>query len=150
MTEELERWFGPLNPKQQQAVREWSRRLTPLGLEGLRSRQRWQANLRDVIGDRANETAFREGIDGLFVKSRVLRSPDIQKRFDDNRVLALDLVHRIGVHMDGGQRTHLANQTASVAGDLETLVCVPESAGARKPDGKRPGTPSKRNDRTDP
>lgn len=150
MTEELERWFGPLNPKQQQAVREWSRRLTPLGLEGLRSRQRWQANLRDVIGDRANETAFREGIDELFVKPRVLRSPDIQKRFDANRVLALDLVYQIGAHMDGEQRKQLANQTASFAGDLEDLVCVPEPAGARKQDVKRPGTPPDKNLRSDP
>lgn len=150
MTEELERWFGPLGPEQQQTVREWNRGLTPLGLEGLRSRQRWQANLRDVIGDRANESAFREGIEELFVKPRVLRSPAIQKRFDDNRALALDLVYQIGAHMDDKQRKHLANQTASVAGDLEALICVPESAGAGKSDANRPGTPFKRNDRPDP
>ncbi len=150
MAEELERWFGPLNPKQQQAVQEWSRGLAPPGLEGLRSRQGWQASLRDAIGDRADETAFRAGIDELFVNPSMLRSPALQKRFDDNRDLALDLVYRIGAHMDGEQRTHLANQTALVAGDLEDLVCVPEPAGARKPDAKRPGTPSKRNDRPDP
>ena len=150
MTEELERWFGPLNAKQQQAVREWSRRLTPLGLEGLRSRQQWQAHLRDVIGGRADETAFREGIDELFVKPRALRSPAIQKRFDDNRGLALDLVHQIGAHMDGEQRTHLANQAASVAGDLEELVCVPRSAGARNQDVKKPATPLRPNERSDP
>ena len=46
VTEELERWFGPLEKAQQQAVLLWSESFQPLGVEGLRLRQRWQGRLR--------------------------------------------------------------------------------------------------------
>lgn len=130
MTEELERWFGPLQSPQQQAVHSWSRRLVPLGLVGLRSREQWQANLGDVIDDRADEAAFRAGIEQLFVNPRALRSPAIQARFDENRSLALDLIHEIGASLDEEQRRHLRSQSASYARDLDELVCAPDAPGA--------------------
>lgn len=150
MTEELERWFGPLSAMQQRAVLEWSRRLTPLGLEGLRSRQRWQATLREVIDNRADEGTFYAGIEELFVDPRALRSPATQKRFDDGRKLGLDLIHEIATHMDDAQRKHLANQTASVARDLDELVCAPEPPGGRKQKDKRASTPPRNDVRSDP
>lgn len=140
MTDELERWFGPLLPVQQRAVLDWSRRLTPLGLVGLQSRRQWQENLRGVIDNREDETVFYAGIEGLLVTPRALRSSAIQKRFDENRVISLDLIETVGAHMDDAQRTHLANQTASVAADLDELVCAPEPLGAREKPNERRGS----------
>jgi len=150
MTEELERWFGPLNRSQQRAVLEWSRRVTPVGLVGLESRRRWQANLRDAIDGRADETAFDIGIEVLFVTPRALRTPTIQELYNDNRALALDLIHQIATHMDDEQRKNLANQAESVARDFDDLVCMPESPGASKQENGKTGTLPERDGRSDP
>jgi len=132
MTDELERWLGPLGWTQQRAVLDWSNRLMPLGLLGLQARQQWQANLREVMGNRDDEAAFRAGIEELFVNARALRAPAIQERFEENRVLGLGLIQTVGAHLDDEQRTHLASEVASVAGDLDELVCDPEPPTARK------------------
>lgn len=150
MTEELERWFGPLNRSQQRAVLEWSGRVTPVGLVGLESRRRWQANLRDAIDGRADETAFDKGIEVLFVTPRALRASALQNRYDDNRALALELIHQIATHMDDEQRNHLANQAESVARDFDDLVCVPELPGVGKQEDRRTGTQPERDGRSDP
>ncbi len=160
ITDELERWFGPLRPTQQHAVIEWSKRFKPLGLEGLRMRKRWQARLRDLTENRKDEETFHAGIHALFLNPKTPGSPAIQKRFDDNMDLAIDLVREIGARMNAEQRNHLADQTASVAADLDELVCAPEPPDAAEQNtaeqntaeqnGERPDPPSERDVRSDP
>ncbi len=150
MTEELERWFGPLGPEQQAAVSAWSRSLTPLGLEGLESRQRWQATLRAAIAKRADEPAFRAAIEEVFVNPRAFRLPAIQKRFDENRALALDLVFEVGRHLDAAQRKHLDGEAESFARDLDDLVCVPGAPRAARKNAEKPDRPVGVEGRRDP
>jgi hypothetical protein len=128
VTEELERWFGPLGKAQQQAVVDWSESFQPLGLEGLRSRQRWQERLRELVDRRDDPAAFYAGIDELLTNPGALRSRAVKDLFAHNRQAIIELLYEIGKHLSEDQRRHLANETSSMAGDLEELACEAEKS----------------------
>ena len=54
-----------------------------------------------------------------------------------------------GAHLDDEQRTHLANEVASVAGDLDELVCVPKPPTARNQESNESGASSPEDARSD-
>jgi hypothetical protein len=126
MTRELERWFGPLQSSQQQAVLAWSAAFTPLGRDGLQMRRRWQARLAELVAQRDAAAQFRNGLEALFLNPQALRTPVYQQRLDHNRTVTIDLLLAIGRQLDPGQRRHLAHEAASVAQDFEQLACNPD------------------------
>jgi hypothetical protein len=128
VTEELERWFGPLGKAQQQAVIEWSERFQTAGLEGLRTRQRWQGRLRELVDRRDDQAAFYKGIDELLTNPGALRSQAIRDLYANNRRTIIELLYEIGNHLSEQQRRHLAKETSSIAGDLEELACAAEKS----------------------
>ncbi len=130
MTKELERWFGPLSPTQQQAVMEWIERLVPLAEEGFKMRQRWQARLSELLGQREDVSVFQAGITELLVNPAVVRPPVYQARLEYNHRTTIDLVHEVGTELTEAQRQHLAHQTSSIAWDLEQLACEKQASGA--------------------
>ena len=123
MTRELERWFRPLQPTQQQAVIAWSAAFTPLGMEGLQMRQRWQARLSELAARRHAAAEFNAGMEALFINLEALRTPVYQQRLDHNRKVTIVLMHEIGKQLDREQRRHLAHEVASVAQDFDQLAC---------------------------
>ena len=130
MTRELERWFGPLQASQQQAVLAWSAAFTPLGREGLQMRRRWQARLAELVAQRDAAAEFRSGVEALLLNPQALRTPVYQQRLDHNRAVTIDLLHAIGSRLDPGQHRHLAHEAASVARDFEQLACKPDTQEA--------------------
>lgn len=142
VTEELERWFGPLGKAQQRAVLEWSERFQTPGLEGLRTRQRWQGRLRELVDHRDDQAAFYKGIDELLTNPGALRSQAIRDLYANNRRTIIELLYEIGNHLSEEQRRHLANETSSIAGDLEELACAAEKSAeaAREIRGSQPPT----------
>jgi hypothetical protein len=141
VTEELERWFGPLGKAQRQAVIEWSESFQALGLEGLRVRQRWQGRLRELVDRRDDQAAFHQGIDELLTNPAALRSPAVNDRYADNKRAIIELLHRIAEHLSDDQRRRLAGEISSVADDLDGLVCAPADPEAPEPIVGDPGEP---------
>ena len=130
MQRELERWFGPLRPAQQQVVLEWAERFRPLGLEGLQARKAWQSRLQALVRHRDDRAAFQAGIHELFSNPETYRPAAYQKRLDYNREQTIDLVYRVGSQLDAAQRNHLEHQAESVARDFDTLSCRDDKLGA--------------------
>ncbi len=130
MTSELERWFGPLTEPQQDAVANWSTRFVPLGEQALQTRQRWQGRLRELLAQRDNIPAFRQGIDRLLLDVHEFRTPGYQARLDANRDVTIELVESVGQNLTPSQRQHLATQVERYARDLESLSCAGQSAPA--------------------
>jgi len=128
VTEELERWFGPLGKAQQRAALEWSESFQPLGLEGLQGRQRWQGRLRELIDRRDDPAAFYAGINELLTNPGALRSQAVKNLYAYNKQAIIELLYEIGKHLTEEQKRHLAKATSSMAGDLEGLACVPVDA----------------------
>ena len=130
MTKELERWFGPLSPTQQQAVMEWRERVVPLAEEGFKMRQRWQARLSELLSQRADVSTFQAGITELLVNPEVVRPPVYQARLEYNHRTTIELVHEVGTELTEVQRKHLAHRTSSIARDLDQLACEEQANGA--------------------
>ena len=130
MQRELERWFGPLQPTQQQAVLEWADQFRPLGLEGLQTRKAWQSRLQELLSHRDDRAAFKAGIHELFSSPETYRPEAYQKRLDNNREQTIELVHRVGSQLDTKQRNHLEHKAESVASDFDALSCDSEGTAA--------------------
>ena len=130
MTNELERWFGPLSSAQQQAVLAWSERLVPLAEEGFKMRQRWRARLSELLNQREDVSVFQAGITELLVNPAVVRPPVYRARLEYNHRTTIDLVHEVGTELTGAQRQHLAHETSSIARDLDQLACGERGIGA--------------------
>ena len=123
MTTELERWFGPLNRIQQQAVAAWSYKFSPLGMEGLATRVAWQSRLRTLLDQRKDLPYFSAAFNELVVNGDMPHSPAYQKKLDDNRGVTIDLVYQVINNTSETQRQHQENTAESIARDIDKLVC---------------------------
>ncbi len=124
MVDELERWFGPLQSAQQQAVSDWSRRFKPLGLLGLRMRERWQARLHLLLSQRDEVEAFNAGIVELFANPDALRSEAYLARADYNEKITVEMIYQVSKQLDRQQLENLASMAGSLADDFTQLSCV--------------------------
>jgi hypothetical protein len=108
----------------------------------LRTRQRWQGRLRELVDHRDDQAAFYKGIDELLTNPGALRSQAIRDLYANNRRTIIELLYEIGNHLSEEQRRHLANETSSMAGDLEELACAAEKSAeaAREIRGSQPPT----------
>jgi len=130
MQNELERWFGPLQPAQQQAVHQWAEDFRPLGMEGLQMRRVWQSRLQELVRHRNDREGFRASIHALLGNPETLRPAAYQKRLDDNRERTIELVYHVGSRLDPAQLRHLDHQAETIAGDFDALSCNAAEPGA--------------------
>ena len=121
--EELERWFGPLNNDQQQKIQKWSTQFSPLGMEGLKMRKKWQEHLRKLIQSRNDVSDLTLRLEGLFLNPELFRSSAYQKRLDENRKVTIELIYQVGKLLSLSQREHLASEVMTIATDFEELAC---------------------------
>lgn len=124
MTDELERWFGPLTAVQEKVVVEWSQRFKPLGMAGFKARRQWQEELRVLVNKRDDQQVFTAGIEALFVNPHAGRSPQYLHRLEQNRTSIINLLVRVGGGLNVEQLKHLAGMASAVAEDFDQLACV--------------------------
>ena len=127
MSDELERWFGPLSARQQQRVSDWSRQFQPLGMEGLAARQRWQARLQALFDRRSDEPAFYAGIEALFVNPETGQPAPYLARLELNQNATIRMLVEVSAQMSEHQRGHLDRMAGALASDFEQLACSGES-----------------------
>ncbi len=137
ITDELQKWFGELQPGQLQLVDVWVERFQPLGMEGWQMRWKWQARLRELLELRRDAAAFRAGIEELLLHPERLRSDVYQRRLDDNAAATIELLYQFSRQMDAGQRRHLQREILAMAGDFEDLACLGAPSIARTAGRKR-------------
>jgi Family of unknown function (DUF6279) len=123
MTTELERWFGPLNRIQQQAVAAWSYKFSPLGMEGLATREQWQSRLRTLLDQRKDQPYFKSAFNELVVNGEMPHSSAYKKKMDSNREVTIDLLYLVMNNTSETQRQHQENTAESIARDIDKLVC---------------------------
>lgn len=123
MGKELYRWFGRLNRQQEQALINWSGQFQPLGLEGLKYRQAWQARLREIMEQRNDHDRFYSGFAELLGNPESLRTQSYQQRLEHNRKVTIDMLYTITRQLSDNQKRHLQRQVNTVAGDFDSLAC---------------------------
>jgi len=129
MKNELKRWFGPLQPAQQQAVVEWSYHFQPLGLEGLQMRKAWQSRLHGLISHRDDRETFIAGIHDLLINPGEFRSAAYRERLAYNREKTIELVYTTGALLNQEQRHHMDHKAESIVRELEKLSCADGNPG---------------------
>ena len=126
MTRELERWFGPLQASQQQAVVDWSFRFEPLGMESYKARYRWHESLRDLMEQRGDVPAFNSRVEQLLVNTERVYTSEYFRRVEHNTKISIELVLFVAEKLDESQRKHLASMVDSVSHDFDQLACAAE------------------------
>ncbi len=137
ISDELQKWFGRLQPGQQRLVDIWVRDFQPLGMEGWQMRWKWQARLQELLALRSDAAAFRVAIAELLQHPERLRSDAYQKRLDNNTAVTIELLYQFARQMNARQRRHLQREVTALAGDFDALACVDDPGVAAAADQKR-------------
>jgi hypothetical protein len=121
---QIRRWIGPLNPRQQRIIREWSRDFEPLGQLGLAYRRQLHRRLHQLIltneGDPAGLTIKLRGfIDGI----KNAPPPDYAARVDANKVRSIEMIARVVAAADAEQLDHLSGAIDKWRGELRRIRC---------------------------
>ncbi|MDJ0805371.1 MAG: DUF6279 family lipoprotein [Gammaproteobacteria bacterium] len=136
MSDELERWFGPLTAEQQQRVVQWSRDFKPLGMQGLLARQQWQMRLQVLLDHRKDDEAFYAKLEELFVNPYHGQPEQYLRRLEQNRSMTIGMLAELGERLTQEQLRHLDEMVRSVAADFDQLACAGEVLGVAV-DGRR-------------
>jgi Family of unknown function (DUF6279) len=124
MGKELNRWFGTLDRRQQQLLAGWSEQFQPLGLEGLKVRQRWQARFHELMERRDEREYFHSAFAELLNHPDTLRTPLYRQRLAHNRTVTIDMLYAVIQQLSDKQKRHLQRQVNAVAGDFNSLACT--------------------------
>jgi len=138
ISDQLQKWFGGLQPGQQLLVDSWVDHFQPLGMEGWQMRWKWQARLRELLQLRSDAAAFRAGIAELLLHPERRRSAAYQRRLDNNAAVTIELLYQFARQLTAQQRRHLQREIMAMAGDFDDLACRDASGIVGTAGNKRP------------
>ncbi len=122
--QQFERWFGGITPTQHDLVVAWSKEVVPTDTARLAARERWQAELRRLLRQRADTPAFRSRVRTLLIHPERIRSPAYGERFGVNRRRTLELLVALGAQLTVEQRAYFGGRITSWARDFDELACI--------------------------
>lgn len=127
MQKRLQRWFGPLNERQQVKLAEWSRDLMPISEAWLVNRQSWQVELWNLLKRRDDVRQLEAGLTQLLVRPQAYWNDAYRERVDHNRQRTLLLLIELHETASSDQRQRLLGRLDSLAADFEKLACTQET-----------------------
>lgn len=130
MTRELRRWFGKLDQQQRQTLTDWSKQFQPLGMEGLKMRQRWQSRLQTLMSRRGNREEFQREFAKLLSSPEPLRTLPYRQRIHNNHVATIDMLYTIIHGLSKKQKQHLQHKVNAITGDFDSLACSDETVAS--------------------
>lgn len=125
LIERLEDWIDDLTPTQRQAVSTWREQYALNGVERLELRQRWQAELQRVLGERAHRERLAAGVRQLVAHPEQYWSAVYREKLERNRELTLTLLADVAASLEPSQREHFARHANRWAETFEGLACAP-------------------------
>ena len=123
MTQQLQRWVGPLTAPQQRSVVRWSLDLQPMAEQWIAARRNWQSQLRGLLEARADRQALEQGVRRLLVEPRQLWSADFRVLAEANEELTLQFLADFGESLQSQQLRHLSVELEALAADFDALAC---------------------------
>lgn len=119
-----ERWLGPLNPEQTQAINDWSRAFQPLGKLGIDYRSSLRRQLRRLVIDhRGDPDGLQTGLMRFVADMRKPSTAAYATRVDANKQLSIDMVAEVGAVANAGQIQHLSNVVERWRAELAGIAC---------------------------
>lgn len=123
MEEILQRWIGPLNAAQLQALERWAEDLGQGGEDWIASRRRWQRALELALILRNDTEQFQAQIHTLFADPRQLWPESYRKTYARMRERTMDMLAQITAVETPAQERHFRRQLLAWAEDFEHLSC---------------------------
>lgn len=126
--ERFERWLGPLNESQRDAVFAWSDDRggqTKIWLEG---RQNWQQALLDTL-DQRDQGDFAGRVGHLFDNSQAVRGERYQQMMSESQTAISSLVLALLQRADQRHLDHVLDRAEELEDDFDTLACGNENTG---------------------
>lgn len=125
LAKDLKQWISRLTPEQMQMVFDWSDTIKPIPADSLRNRERVLTEFRSLLTVRRNDPDFKENFVALLVNLDQTRSPDYQKKIDDNTDATIRLLMELERSLKPAQRAFLLKKIDSLAADFKKLSCDP-------------------------
>ena len=119
----IEWWIGPLGKRQRSLVEAWSRELRMTGPDTLASRTRWQSELVRTLQYRSRDMQRAAQLRSLLAEPDRYWTPGLLEQVEANRNLTIDLLVGIANAMDEAQSKRVRARAATLAADLDALVC---------------------------
>ncbi len=120
----IKRWTGPLNPRQQELLREWGGKRRSTGADWLEYRKQWRGQLEQALSQRGS-SASCEQFKPLFVTPMELRNETLAADLAHNELLWQQLMADVIGVMDRKQHDHAQRKLLEFADQLEQLVKTP-------------------------
>ena len=125
--ERLERWFGPLNARQQALVADWAQRRGQHNRLWLDSRARWQQALLDSLAER-DSADFEVRIATLMADRQQYWSEAYRQSFAEGQRELVALLEDLLASSDARQRAHLHAELTALREDIVSLECATPAA----------------------
>lgn len=130
MIKRLDYWISSLTSEQKQAVKYWNLQLQPISEEWLQNRERFQADLRQLLARRSDAADFREKLSEMLIYPERSRSPEYKEKLEYNTAVTLKFIVTIDQLMTPAQRKKLVRRLNGLAEDFDRLSCEPEDRAA--------------------
>ena len=119
---QLERWVGPLDPRQRVMVQACVRDMRADTAGWLESRRRWQAAFRESLALRGDPVRFQPALERLLVDGESLWPAEYRRQFDADRARVLQLIVDVDASLSAGQRDRLRRHLERWALDFESIA----------------------------
>jgi hypothetical protein len=121
---QIRRWIGPLNQRQEQIIRDWSRAFEPLGNLGLAYRRSLHRSLHRLVLDHQGEpAALTRELEGFIDASKTDPPARYAGRVDANKARSIEMIAEVVAAMDAEQLDRLGTSIEKWRGELRRIRC---------------------------
>ena len=99
-------WLGSLTEQQEQLIATSAAQIQPIATNALKTRHRWQTQLREILQDHKDTATTRAALHKLFVQPENLRSDQYQQQLIHNSNVVTQLIADISNQLTDKQRKH--------------------------------------------
>jgi hypothetical protein len=121
LIKQIERFTGYLTDVQLNRVLVWSQSYHLLGSYQLVQREQWQTRFIQVM-QQPQADHFEQKVRDLFLISKQIRSPEHQRKLDENRLLLIRLFSDLSYSLDKDQRSKLKASLQDWQADFNALA----------------------------
>jgi len=107
LEDSFERWLGSLTKQQEQLIATTTEQLQPIATEALKTRLRWQMQLRDILQNHKDTATTQAALHKLFVQPENLRTEHYKQQLIHNSGVITQLITDVGKQLTDKQRQHL-------------------------------------------
>jgi len=132
LEEHFERWLGSLTAQQQQLIAISAAQIQPIATDALKTRLRWQQQLREILRNHKDSATTRAAMQNLFVQPEQLRTERYKQQLIHNTDVITQLIADVANQLTDKQHQHLNKRIDKYRKLVEDLVAEGQLKPARQ------------------